>query len=236
MKTQDGKPEKKKCLRFTITELLIVIAVIAVLVTLLLPALQKARQAGRIAVCTNNLKQIGTGITMYAGENNGYFPNVNWDGSGVAYKIGNTGRVRNYAAFFGSYTALVVPKYIAAVNLQCPTHEEKAGTNYYNIGYWSKLESVGANWICSSYMFNIYSYDSIRNDAAASIAIPGYRLNNPGYVLAADRFQTISPHDGKRINWVYQDGAVKSYVYHYPGWQWYEIRNYWYANRRSNQK
>lgn len=94
------KTYRPKATGFTLVELLVVIAIIGILVALLLPAIQSAREAARRMQCTNNLKQVGLALQSYHGANKTLPHGANYNGAGVG----------------GTWAALILP-YIEEQNV-----------------------------------------------------------------------------------------------------------------------
>jgi prepilin-type N-terminal cleavage/methylation domain-containing protein/prepilin-type processing-associated H-X9-DG protein len=88
----------RKCFRaFTLMELLVVISIIGVLLSILIPATIKARDASRSMACRSNLKQMVTGITMFTVDNRQDL---------LPYRIDNSLWIDDLAAYLGNFDEL----------------------------------------------------------------------------------------------------------------------------------
>ncbi len=143
---------------FTLTELLVVIGLVTVLISLLLPAVGKAKAAANSSACLSNLRQLGTGWTMYLAENRGRLPDYVWSTpatSEVAWLESWPGIVSYYKI---SGAALLCP----SANVEMPFNQTNnrgfGNVSYAWTGKWMQQGS-GARFNISTYRAGSYGYN-----------------------------------------------------------------------------
>jgi prepilin-type N-terminal cleavage/methylation domain-containing protein/prepilin-type processing-associated H-X9-DG protein len=188
---------------FTLVELLVVIAVIAILASLLLPALSRAKIAANTTQCKSNMKQLGIAFTLYTGDNQETYPagacyvdpedQYCWDVSIRPY-IGGNPHI-GQAALLGG----VLDPSVAPFILRCPSD---VGPNTY----WDATASVGRR----TYAMNAIAQDNWTATLGQALPVPTdgvgiYWTASGGIVNGTPGYKTsVVPRPSQTINLVEQ--------------------------------
>jgi len=123
---------------FTLIELLVVIAIIAILAAMLLPALSKAKESGKRAVCKSNMRQITMGIMIYASDNGETYPvassHLVWVPLNIFTYLVTTMRMPTNTLECPNYTTFVDPSFAGSpgmVYVDTPNNRGRLG--YYSL-------------------------------------------------------------------------------------------------------
>ena len=204
--------EKRELKRFTLIELLVVIAIIAILASVLMPALNKAREKGRTIKCMSNLKQISTGLTLYLDDYSGYFPVY----SQFAFSPADAN-----VPYWNQN--LVKHKYVNHSIFNCPTFSYSSRTfDADKVIDW-RYTHYGINFrhIAGGYRYNgkitsaTAKISRIKKPSLTLVTADTYLASRPdrGYVCLGDRpadDYVVHARHSDNINVVWADGHASS--------------------------
>ena len=114
---------------FTLVELLVVIGIIAIMIGILLPTLNKARKASRTTVCLSNLRQMGTAWTTYLTENKNRLPHYIWSKGHVTGSASMTPEQINDIVWRGYWYGILSNYRVQTSTMLCPEAADATPVN-----------------------------------------------------------------------------------------------------------